>query len=526
MSEQSNRISQFAVGLKKVGGKEGTFRDAEDGVLSGNTIAQGSVDSVLSLRMDLKGHGSGTAHYWICAGETWSDVRRLDRLVRYKHPGGILGRTRAYWRLWVRKEPLPEGALEPKARNLYRRSLLVLSTQVDWEGGILAANDSDAIQFNRDTYSYVWPRDGALTAHALALAGHPMPARRFYEFAAKVVAEEGYLFHKYNPDGTLASSWHPWFNGGESQLPIQEDETALVLWALWQHFVLFRDIEFLKPLYKPLIKRCADFMVGYRDRETALPGPSYDLWEERRGIPSFTVGAVFGGLAAASVFCTVFGEEEKAGAYRKAAAEIRDAASRHLWREDLGRFCRMLYLDENGDTKVDGTVDASVWGLFAFGLYGVDDPRTVATMQAVRRKLWLPTESGGVARYENDPYYRSDPGVTGNPWFVSTLWLADYLLWKARDARGLAEAENLLGWVVEHALPSGVLPEQLDPHTGRPLSVSPLTWSHAAFVSTVQHFLRRKALREEGRTAADLEDWIGELFGATCSAIHGACQIK
>ncbi len=42
----------------------------------------------------------------------------------------------------------------------------MLSTQLDWEGGVLAANDSDVIQFNRDTYSYVWLRDGALTAHA------------------------------------------------------------------------------------------------------------------------------------------------------------------------------------------------------------------------------------------------------------------------------------------------------------------------------------------------------------------------
>ena len=67
------------------------------------------------------------------------------------------------------------------------------------------------------------------------------------------------------------------------QLPIQEDETALVIWALWQPFVLSRDIDFIKPLYRSLIKRAGDFMVAYRDEETGLPGPSYDLWEERRG---------------------------------------------------------------------------------------------------------------------------------------------------------------------------------------------------------------------------------------------------
>ncbi|RJO64131.1 MAG: hypothetical protein C4523_18875, partial [Myxococcales bacterium] len=303
-------------------------------------------------------------------------------------------------------------------------------TQLDWEGGVLAGNDSDVIQFNRDTYSYVWPRDGALTVHALDLAGYPLPAQRFYTFAAKVIEEEGYLLHKYNPDGTLASSWHPWYDKTGAQLPIQEDETALVIWALWHHFVIYRDIEFIKPLYRPLIKGAADFMATYRDKETGLPAPSYDLWEERRGISSFTVAAVFGGLAAASIFCTVFGENEQAKLYRQAASEIRDAASKHLWKEDLGRFCRMLYNDQGDELKVDGACDSSLWGLFEFGVYSADDPRMAATMDGLRQKLWLSTKTGGMARYENDTYHRAADDVTGNPWFISTLWLADYFLEK------------------------------------------------------------------------------------------------
>ena len=51
--------------------------------------------------------------------------------------------------------------------RFYRRSLLVLRTQIDNGGAILAANDSDVLQYNRDSYSYLWPRDGALVAHAL-----------------------------------------------------------------------------------------------------------------------------------------------------------------------------------------------------------------------------------------------------------------------------------------------------------------------------------------------------------------------
>jgi len=36
---------------------------------------------------------------------------------------------------------------------------------------------------------------------------------------------------------------------------------------------------------------------------------------------------------------------------------------------------------------------------------------------------------------------------------------------------------------------SGVLSEQLDPYTGEPVSVAPLTWSHATFVATVLRYV-------------------------------------
>jgi GH15 family glucan-1,4-alpha-glucosidase len=524
--------AQYAVGQKEQESREGTFRDAEDGVLSGNPIAQGSVDSVIALTLTVAGMGHGTAHYWLAAGKNRQDVRDLDALVKHKRPENLIRRTADYWSLWVRKEtPLLEQ-LPAKVAELYRRSLLVLRTQIDGEGGILAANDSDVVLFNRDTYSYIWTRDGALVANALDLAGYPEVSQNFFRFAARIIEPQGYLLHKYNPDGTPASSWHPWFAGGKPQLPIQEDETALVVWALWHHFVLYRDIEFIKPLYRPLIKRTADFFCCYRDPATGLPAPSYDLWEERRGMLSYTVGAVFGGLTAASLFCTVFGENERADTYRQAAAEIRDAASRHLWREELGRFCRMLSYDGKEELVVDGTCDASLWGLFAFGLYTADDPRITATMIALKEKLWIRTPVGGMARYEDDQYQRVSQDLPGNPWFIATLWLADHLVMKAASEEDLAEAVELLSWAADHALPSGVLAEQVHPLTGKPVFVSPLTWSHGTFIASTQRFLRHMQriktcpecelpLTAESRR----EDWIEKLFSQACDAIHGICRV-
>ncbi len=90
--------------------------------------------------------------------------------------------------------------------------------------------------------------------------------------------------------------------------------------------------------------------------------------------------------------------------------------------------------------------------------------------------------------------------VPGNPWFICTLWLAEWYIAVAREVEDLDRPLHLLTWVTEHALPSGILAEQLHPDTGAPLSVSPLTWSHAAFVQTVNRYrAAERVLRERER---------------------------
>src|SRR5439155_20565150 len=183
------------------------------------------------------------------------------------------------WRLWVRGSANQLGDLPPDVCDLFIRSLLIVRTQIDNDGGILAANDFDVTRFNRDNYSYVWPRDGALVASALIDAGFPLPVRQFLTFCGRLLTKEGFLLHKYNPDGSLASSWHPWFANGERELPIQEDETGLLIWALWHYFERYPEVDFIKPFYREVIVRAASFLVDYRDSRSGLPFPSWDLWE-------------------------------------------------------------------------------------------------------------------------------------------------------------------------------------------------------------------------------------------------------
>ncbi len=375
---------------------------------------------------------------------------------------------------------------------MYQRSLLVIRTQIDNGGAIIAANDTDISSAVRDTYSYMWPRDGALVANALNRAGYSDLPRAFFEFAHRALTKEGYLLHKYSPDGSLASSWHPWYRRGKKDLPIQEDETALVLWALWEHFDRFGDVHFIKPLYRSLICPMADFLVTFRDPETGLPLPSYDLWEERHGILGWTVGAVYGELTAAENFARAFDETELARKYAQAASEVKLGTERYLWQPGLNCFARMINRAPDGSWEIDRVVDASLVGLWQFGMYAPNDPKIKVTMQAIRARLWVKTAVGGIARYENDGYHQvsqDTANVPGNPWFITTLWLAEWYALTAHKLAELKPALELLEWVAGRALSSGVLAEQVNPYTDVPLSVSPLTWSHAAFVTAVLSYL-------------------------------------
>lgn len=491
-------LTHWAVGKKGVAGLEGSWRDAEDGVLGGNAIAQGSVDCVGGVDVHVPAAGTTVAHFWLAAGHRYDDVRELHELAVRRGPDSFLERTRAYWQLWVDKDPPGRLTALPSAvARLYKQSLLILRTQIDRDGAIVAATDADILQFGRDTYAYMWPRDGALVAHALIGAGHSHTPRRFFEFCAKVITDDGFLLHKYNPDGSVGSSWHPWLaRDGAKQLPIQEDETALVLWALWAYFERFRDIEFIGGLYRGLIVRAADFLCAYLEPHTELPAPSYDLWEERHGILTFTTAAVVAGLEAAARFAAAFGEDELAEKYRSIAARMREAARAYLFDHERGHFSRLIRVAPDGGIERDSTLDASLAGAFQFALIPSTDPMMVSTMTALETRLWCQTEVGGMARYEDDYYHQVSNDVArvpGNPWFICTLWLADWYTARADSLADLDRAGDLLEWVAAHALPSGALAEQVHPFTGEPLSVSPLTWSHAAFVGSVNAYVNRLA---------------------------------
>jgi glucoamylase len=484
----------FATGRKDFREHKGTWTDAEDGELSGGAITEGSADSTIGLHFELAPQGSFEFFYWIAAGVSHSEVLRLNKDILERTPQNYLDYTENYWRVWVNKNDTDFDDLSPEIVDFYKRSLLIVRTQIDNGGAILAANDSDVTERATDHYSYLWTRDGAFVANALDLAKYPTVTRPFYYLCSKIVHRDGYFLQRYNADGSVASGWHAaWDVFGKKQLvPIQEDETSLVIWALWQHYDRSRDIEFVHYLYRNLIVKCADFMVGFRREDSGLPFPSWNLWEDRRGIHTFTCATVVGGLRAAANFARLFGEETRAELYEATANEMVGAMRQHLYSVEHGRFLRALNFHGDDYFEKDATVDASLFGAFYFGAFAADDEMVVNTMNAVEEKLLLKTETGGVARFENDDYMRVSEDAPANAWFICTLWLADYYI----AGNDLQKALEILEWTIARALPSGVLSEQLNPLTGEHVSVSPLTWSHSTFVATVQNYLQKRLAAE------------------------------
>ncbi|HEY8182091.1 MAG TPA: glycoside hydrolase family 15 protein [Thermoanaerobaculia bacterium] len=500
-TDSARGIEEYACGRSGIGDSEGTWRDAEDGKLSMNAIQQGAVDSTISVSLSIEPNANATSFYWICAGVRYGDVRDLDRKIVEETPSRIIARTASLWYTWVNKSSEDLRDLPEEIIELYRRSILTIRAHCDRDGGIIAACDSDIEWGHNDHYSYVWPRDAAFVSDAADRAGFPQVARQFLTFANDTISNSGYFLHKYTPDGSLAPSWNPWFRGGHKQLPIQEDETALVVWLLARHYDRNRDLDFVRAVYKRLVLQPAEFMIGFRDPKTGLPLPSFDIWEERQGVFTFTCSAVCAAMYAAAELASLFNEQERRERYLGVAAEIRDAMVRHLWIEDEGRFARGLVV-RDGELQLDRTIDASAFATFYLGVFPAESAMVEGTMRAIRDKLWIQTEVGGVARYENDAYQRAtDVGgnVAGNPWVICTLWLAEHAIARATSVAELQSALDLLRWTRSKARPSLVLPEQIHPLTGVPLSVAPFSWSHAQVVSVVRGYVESlRAVRHAG----------------------------
>jgi GH15 family glucan-1,4-alpha-glucosidase len=461
---ETGLFQAYACGHEGFGDSEGTWRDAEDGELSGNPIAQGSVDSTLALHLELPPSGAAN----------WTTVLTAAPSLKEFAPDP--------WDAFSPQRPMPlppeVDSLPREMAELVQTSLYVMLGHCDPGGAILASLDSDIMATHPAHYAYCWPRDGAEIGLTLFEAGIPEPLERFVNFCMGLVGpDQPYFLQKYTVDGHLGATWHPWLSDGKSILPIQEDETAAVVSAACKivesgHLDARRSTVLIEKLIKP----CAEFMRDYRWRNVELPLPSYDLWEERRGMHAHTIAIVNRALEAA----------ERVGAMEAGWGRF-DLS--HLVMSN-GALARMMF-EHNGQFRLDETADAS--SLLAVLTEGdFDKPYAKATYRHVVESLTVRSEVGGIARNSNDYYFKRSEAHQGNPWFITTLWAAQFEIRTASQASDLDLPLERLWWCRKWAATTGVMSEQIHAETGEPLSVSPLPWSHAEFVKTALAWVKKK----------------------------------
>lgn len=482
-------FDQHSIGLFGIENHEGSYRDAEDGELGGNVVEHGRVDSILRFPLSLDAHSSGRVHYWISAGMNNREALYIHKHVQDHGIDNRIHQTAKWWNEWL--EPAKNFAKQVPAehQDLFIDSMMIVKSQLDKRGAVIASTDSTMLNYSRDAYAYSWPRDGANTVWPLIRLGYYKEAYHFFEFCQRGLHPNGYLMHKYRADGALGSSWHPYVHpDGIVSPPIQEDETALVVFVFVQLYHLSKDSSLIRDFYHSMIKPMADWMSGFVDEVSGLPKPSYDLWEQTFSTSTYTTAVTYGALLAASELAAIAGDETSAVKWRATADDIQTAAHKHLFNDERQIFYRGITV-KNGEIVYDALLDvSSTYSAFMFGLFATDSSEVKASIDTIKTKFDTSPENPGLPRSEDDDYRRTKDGIAGNWWYITTLWQAQYDI----EIGNLDDAMKILNWIKEKAMPTGMMGEQIDPVDGTVISPAPLTWSHAEYIATIIDLIGKK----------------------------------
>lgn len=456
----------------------GVHVSPETGAIYGQEVDHGLMESVTALRFETA--TSLRARFLLAFGSAREEADcRLDEAGC---PEAVRLRSEKRW----------SGLCDEK-----RVSVMTVVSHADRGGGIVASCDTDIQGDYRDHYRYVWHRDAAMCAGALMRAGLRDYAERYLRFCARSIDPRGFFWQRHRVDGTRGSGWHPW-NPPDGNLPVQEDETALSVILAGDYWRLTGDLATLEAVYRPFVRKAARFIASYTSEGGKLVRPSFDLWEERRGIFSFTQAACAGALFAAAEIAGDLPAGGDRDEFLSAARLLLDGLAERLSSAESG-FCRGLNCgQQEGDVpRVDWTPDASLFLIplvlpaAVLGEECSGSPRDtlrqrcVTTWRRVSAALGvlLPGKSSpGYARYAGDWYFRPEGAgdLPGNPWPVTTAWRA--LSGLRLGELSEEEFEEHLMWFSGVAGESGLLPEQLDCVSGEHRSVSPLAWSHAMYL--------------------------------------------
>jgi GH15 family glucan-1,4-alpha-glucosidase len=218
--------------------------------------------------------------------------------------------------------------------------------------------------------------------------------------------------------------------------------------------------------------------------ETVWREPDEGIWEVRGGRRHFT----FSKVMAWAAFDRCIGSAEDFGlddAPLERWRTIRDEIHRDVCTKGLDPE-RGCFVQSYGSRNLD----ASLLLLTVLDFLPADDPRMVATIEAVEADLLV---DGFVLRYRPEETGDGLPGQEG-AFLACSFWLVNALTLIGRVEDATALFERLLA--IRNDL--GLLAEEYDPGSSRQLGNFPQAFSHVALVNAAHRLGRALARRSAG----------------------------
>ena len=399
------------------------------------------------------------------------DIIRIKKIDLKKE----LTDTKKYWINYVKKHDTislkePKNEKEKKIHKIYKRTILLFPLLYNYEtGGISAAAEVDEERTRCGSYSYCWPRDAIFITKAMYELNMNKEIEKFYkDFCKNTQSKNGMWEQRFYTDGNLAPSWG-----------YQVDETAAVIYGIWDYYKETKDIKFLKDNLKTC-EKALKFLNKYIEDILSNKNHqlSYDIWEECEDIHCYSLGTILASLGnMLDIFDNVkpVFETNRLKLEQIAKAEIIIKKNQR----DLKKYILNNFYDKEKGSFVrnntDKKMDISLLGLtYPFNIFSPKEKKILNTVERIN--MTLRTYTGGYLRYEGDTY------MGGNPWVIANLWLAEYYL----AAGSKTKAKEYFNFVIIGSNEHGLLPEQVDNNTMDPAWVIGLGWSHAMFIDVLK----------------------------------------
>ena len=404
-----------------------------------------------------------------------------------------LSATEIYWKKYVKEHltiALKSETTEfhKKWNIIYKRSILLfplLTNEVT--GGISATVEIDENMTQCGKYAYCWPRDAVFITRALDKLGMKKEVDKFYKiFCKQTQSQNGMWSQRFYTDGRLAPCWG-----------YQIDETASVIYGVYEHYLVTKESKFLKDTFKmcenavKFLCRYMDNVLGTKDESDVVKKEieqtyhteerdklpvSYDLWEMHEGVHLYSLAAISSAFEAMLQIHSALKPEYEKNNRLKVEAMNKLEARMKKYQEEIKKFISTNLYDETTKTFLrnlnDKQTDISQLGLVVpFAIFTPKEKKVLNTIEKIN--LTLRTYTGGYIRFEEDHYKGGN-----SPWPIATLWMAMYYQ-KAGERR---KAKECIDFVVNSANEHGLLGEQVDNETMRPNWAIGLGWSHAMFI--------------------------------------------